>query len=283
MIAVTGATGQLGRLVIAALKNQASPSEVIALARNPATAQGPGVSARAADYSQPATLDAALQGIDTLLLISSSEIGQRAAQHRNVIQAARRAGVGRLVYTSLLHADSSPISLAAEHFETEAALKASGIAYTILRNGWYTENYTGSVAGALAGGAFIGSAGDGRISAATRADFADAAAAVLTGSGHEGKIYELAGDRSFSLAELAAEISRQTGRALPYVNLPEAEYAATLAGFGLPELLAKGLAAWDVDASRGALFDEGRELSRLIGRPTTSLAEAVAAALKTCP
>ena len=281
MIAVTGATGQLGRLVIAALKNQASPGEVIALARNPATAQGAGVSARAADYSQPATLDVALQGIDTLLLVSSSEIGQRTAQHRNVIEAARRAGVGRLVYTSLLHADSSPISLAAEHVETEVALKASGIAYTILRNGWYTENYTGSVAGALAGGAFIGSAGDGRISAATRADFADAAAAVLTGSGHEGRTYELAGDTSFSLAELAAEISRQTARALPYVNLPEAEYAATLAGFGLPEFLAKGLAAWDVDASRGALFDEGRELSRLIGRPTTSLAEAVAAALKT--
>ena len=281
MIAVTGATGQLGRLVIAALKNQASPGEVIALARNPATAQGPGVPARAADYSQPATLDAALQGIDTLLLVSSSEIGQRTVQHRNVIEAARRAGVGRLVYTSLLHADSSPMSLAAEHVETEAALKASGITYTILRNGWYTENYTGSVGGALAGGAFIGSAGDGRISAATRADFADAAAVVLTGSGHEGRTYELAGDTSFSLAELAAEISRQTGRALPYVNLPEAEYAATLAGFGLPELLAKGLAAWDVDASRGALFDEGRELSRLIGRPTTSLAEAVAAALKT--
>jgi NAD(P)H dehydrogenase (quinone) len=281
MIAVTGATGQLGRLVIAALKNQASQGEVIALARKPATAQGPGVSVRAADYSQPATLDAALRGIDTLLLVSSSEIGQRTAQHRNVIEAARRAGVGRLVYTSLLHADSSPISLAAEHVETEAALKASGIAYTILRNGWYTENYTGSVAGALAGGAFIGSAGHGRISAATRADFADAAAAVLTGSGHEGRTYELAGDTSFSLAELAAEISHQTGRALPYVNLPEAEYAAKLAGFGLPELLAKGLAAWDVDASRGALFDEGRELSRLIGRPTTSLAEAVAAALKT--
>jgi NAD(P)H dehydrogenase (quinone) len=281
MIAVTGATGQLGRLVIAALKNQASPGEVIALARNPATTQGLGVSARAADYSQPATLEAALQGIDTLLLVSSSEIGQRTAQHRNVIEAAGRAGVSRLVYTSLLHADRSPISLAAEHVETEAALKASGIAYTILRNGWYTENYTGSVAGALAGGAFIGSAGDGRISAATRADFADAAAAVLTGSGHEGRTYELAGDTSFSLAELAAEISRQTARALPYVNLPEAEYAATLAGFGLPEFLAKGLAAWDVDASRGALFDEGRELSRLIGRPTTSLAEAVAAALKT--
>lgn len=281
MIAVTGATGQLGRLVIAALKAQTSPGEVVALARNPATAQGPGVSARTADYSQPASLDAALEGIHTLLLVSSSEIGQRKAQHRNVIEAARRAGVGRLVYTSLLHADRSPISLAAEHVDTEEALKASGLAYTILRNGWYTENYTSSVAGALAGGAFIGSAGDGRISAATRADFADAAAAVLTGSGHEGRTYELAGDTSFSLADLAAEISRQTGRALPYVNLPEAEYAATLAGFGLPEFLAKGLAAWDVDASRGALFDEGRELSRLIGRPTTSLAEAVAAALKT--
>src|SRR5690606_35702578 len=157
---------------------------------------------------------------DTLLLISSSEVGQRAAQHRNVIEAARKAGVGRIVYTSLLHADTNPLDLAIEHRQTEADLKASGIPFTILRNGWYTENYTASVPGALAGGAFIGSAGEGRIASSTRAVFAEAAAVVLLGEGHDGKTYELAGDKAYTLADLAAEISRQSGREIPYKNLP---------------------------------------------------------------
>lgn len=278
-IAITGATGQLGRLVVAHLRAQAPSEPLVALVRSPAKAADLGIPAREADYARPETLDAALTGVDTLLLISSSEVGQRAVQHRNVIDAAKRAGVERIVYTSLLHADTSPLSLAVEHRDTESALKAAGIPFTILRNGWYTENYTGSIAGALAGGAFIGSAGEGRISSAARADYAEAAAVVLTSTGHDGKTYELAGDASYTLSDLAAEISRQSGKTIPYKNLPEAGYAAALTGFGLPAGLAQAIASWDVSASQGALFDDGRQLSRLIGRPTTPLSAMVAAAL----
>jgi NAD(P)H dehydrogenase (quinone) len=279
-IAITGATGQLGRLVIEKLKAHVPADQIVALVRTPAKAADLGVEARAADYAQPETLATALAGVDKLLLISSSEVGQRATQHRNVIEAAKKAGVKHIVYTSVLHADNSPLSLAEEHRATEADLKASGVAYTLLRNGWYTENYTGSVHGAVAGGAFIGSAKEGRISSATRADFADAAVAVLTGAGHENQTYELAGDESYTLAELAAEISRQTGKDIPYRDLPVADYAAALAGFGIPEGFAHGLASWDANAAEGALFDDSRQLSKLIGRPTTPLATAVAAALK---
>ena len=279
-IAITGATGQLGRLVVENLKARTAPANLIALVRTPAKAADLGIAARAADYAQPASLASALAQVDTLLLISSNEIGSRAAQHRNVIDAAKKAGVKRVVYTSLLHADTSVLNLAGEHIETERMLKASGIAYTILRNGWYTENYTGSIPGALAGGAFIGSAGAGMISSAARADYAEAAAVVLTGAGHEGKTYELAGDSAYTLTDLAAEISRQSGKVIPYKNLSEADYAAALVGFGLPEGLAKAIASWDVGASQGALFDEGRQLSGLIGRPTTPLSKVVADALR---
>ena len=278
-VAITGASGQLGRLVIQKLKTLTDPATLVGLARTPAKAADLGIAIRQADYAAPDSLTAALQGIDTLLLISSSEIGQRTAQHRHVIDAAKAAGVKRIVYTSLLHADSSPLSLAAEHVETERLLKSSGLSYTILRNGWYTENYTGSVKAAVAGGAFIGSAGDGRISSAARADYAEAAATVLTSAGHAGKTYELAGDAAYTLADLAAEISRQTGKAIPYKNLPESNYAAALAGFGLPEGLAAAIAGWDTGASQDALFDDSRQLSKLIGRPTTSLSASVAQAL----
>jgi NAD(P)H dehydrogenase (quinone) len=279
-IAITGATGQLGRLVVSKLKAKLSPNNIIALVRSPAKAADLGVTAREADYSKPETLDQALVGVDTLLLISSNEVGQRAVQHRNVIEAAKKAGVGWIIYTSLLHADTSPLSLAEDHRATEAMLKASGVPFTILRNGWYTENYTNSISGALAGGALIGSAGEGKISSAVRADYAEAAAAVLTSEGHEGKIYELAGDEAYTLSDLAAEISRQAGKTIPYKNLPEADYAAALASFGLPEGLARDIAGWDTAVSRGALFDEGHQLSALIGRPTTRLSVAVADALK---
>lgn len=278
-IAVTGATGQLGRLVIEQLKSRVGAGALLALVRDPAKAAGLGVTARTADYDRRETLAPALAGVETLLLISSSEVGQRVGQHRNVIDAARAAGVGRIVYTSLLHADVSPLSLAVEHLETEAMIKASGLAFTVLRNGWYTENYTGSLAAAVAHGALIGSAGEGRISSAARADFAEAAAVVLTTPGHEGRVYELAGDDAYTLAGLAAEVSRQAGKAVAYNNLPPADYAGALAGFGLPAALAQAIASWDVDASNGALFDDGRVLSRLIGRPTTPLSKVVAAAL----
>lgn len=279
LIALTGATGQLGRLVVSQLKVRLPAGQIVALVRSAQKAADLGIAVREADYTRPDTLAAALAGVDTLLLISGNEIGQRAAQHRNVIEAAKAAGVRHIVYTSLLHADRSPLDLAAEHVQTEAMLKASGLAFTLLRNGWYTENYTGSIGPALAAGAFIGSAGDARIASATRADYAAAAAVVLSTPGHEGRTYELAGDQAWTLPELAAEISRASGRTIPYRDLPEADYAAALAAGGVPGDFAKAIAGWDVAAAKGALFDDGHVLSRLIGRPTTPLAQAVSQAV----
>ncbi|CAM4010277.1 SDR family oxidoreductase [Paracoccus yeei] len=277
-VAITGATGQLGRLTIAKLKTLLPEDQIVALARSPEKADL-GVETRAFDYDQPETLAPALAGVERLLLISSSEVGKRAPQHRTVIEAAKAAGVGEIVYTSLLHADRSPLSLAAEHVETEAALAESGIPHTILRNGWYAENYTGWIPTALQHGALIGAAGAGRVSGAARADYAEAAARVLAEGGHAGQTYELAADDAWTLADLAAEVSRQSGRDIPYVDLPEAEYAAALVKAGLPEGLAAAIAGWDAGAAQGALFDDGRALSRLIGRPTTPLADVVRAAL----
>lgn len=274
-IAVTGATGQLGRLIIESLKSKVAADGIVALVRSPEKAGDLGVEARAFDYSRADQLAPALAGVDTLMLVSSSEIGQRAVQHRNVIEAAKQAGVGRIVYTSVLHADTSPLDLAAEHRETEAAFAEAGIPTTILRNGWYSENYAGSIQGALMSGALVGSAGEGRVSSAARADYAEAAATVLTSAGHEGKTYELAGDVAWTLPNLAAEISLQTGRDIPYKDLPEADYAAVLKGAGVPEGFAGAIAGWDVAASKDALFDDGHQLSALIGRPTTPLAQTV--------
>lgn len=278
-IAVTGSTGQLGRLVIEKLKARVPAGEIVALARDPAKAADLGVTVRVADYARPETLAPALAGVDTLLLISSDAIGQRVAQHAAVIDAAKAAGVKRIAYTSILRADASPLALADEHKATEALILASGLPYVLLRNGWYTENYTGSLAGAVAAGAMIGASGEGRISAATRADYAEAAAVVLSTPDAGDQVYELAGDTAFTRADLAAEVSRQTGKTIPYSDLPEAEYARILESFGLPAPFAAILAQSDVGAAQGGLFDDGRKLSSLIGRPTTPLAIAVAAAL----
>ena len=278
-IGITGATGQLGSLVVAKLKEKVGPETIVALVRSTQKGAGLGVECREFDYNGEENLVNALHGIDNLLLISGNELGQRAAQHANVIETAKNAGVKWIVYTSLLHADQSSLNLAPEHLATEAHLKESGVPYTILRNGWYTENYTGSVQGALAGGAFIGSAGEGKISSAARADYAEAAVAVLTGEGHVGKTYELAGDDSYTLSELTTEISEQSGKEIPYKNLPEAEYAAILKSFGLPEGFADAIASWDTGASKGDLLDEGQQLSRLIGRATTPLKQSVTEAL----
>jgi NAD(P)H dehydrogenase (quinone) len=284
MIVITGASGQLGRLVIEALLQTLPASDIVAAVRTPAKVSdlaARGVQVRQADYSQPATLDAAFKGTDKLLLISSSEVGQRVPQHRAVIDAAQRAGVKLLAYTSLLHADTSPLGLAAEHQETEALLRASGVPHVVLRNGWYSENYAASVPAALAHGVLPGSAGAGRIASAARADYAAAAAAVLTQDGQAGRIYELAGDTAYTLTDLAAEIAAQSGKEIAYKNLPEADYKAILLGAGLPEGLAALLADSDVGASKGGLFDDSRQLSRLIGHPTTTMATSIAAALKT--
>lgn len=278
-IAITGATGHLGQLVIEKLKQKVDASEIVALVRTLAKAAGLGVATREADYTRQDTLDVALKGVDTLLLISGNEIGQRAVQHENVIRAAVKNGVKRIVYTSLLHADKSPLNLAPEHVQTEQALKNSGLDYTILRNGWYSENYTGSIAPALGLGAFYGSAGEGKISSAPREDYAEAAVVALTGQGHEGKTYELAGDEFYTLTDLAAEITAQSGKDIPYRNIPEADYAAALKNAGLPDGFAEAIASWDTGASQNALFDDSHVLSKLIGRKTTPIAVSVQKAL----
>lgn len=279
MIAITGATGQLGHYVIESLMKTVPASQIVAIVRNPATAQAltaQGITVRQADYGDEAALTSALQGVEKLLLISSSEVGQRAPQHRNVINAAKAfLGVKFIAYTSLLHADSSPLGLADEHIETEKMLADSGIVYTLLRNGWYTENYLASAPAALEHGVFIGAAGDGKIASATRADYAVAAARVISEAGHEGKVYELAGDSAWTLTQLAAELTKQSGKPITYQNLSEADFAAALKSVGLPDGLADMLADSDVGASKGGLFDDSKTLSKLIYRPTTTLAESV--------
>lgn len=278
-IGITGATGQLGKLVIDQLKGKVGKDNIVAFVRNPEKAKDLGVEARYFDYDKPEHLVEQLKGIDSLFFISANEIGQRVRQHKNVIDAAKKAGIKWFVYTSLLHADATTINLAEEHLETEKLLKDSGIDYTILRNGWYTENYTGSIEGAIAGGAFIGSAGTGKISSAARADYAEAASVVLSNQSYKGKVLELAGDNAYTLSDLAAEISKQTGKNIPYKNLPEAEYAKILESFNIPKGFATAIASWDVSVSNGDLFDTTQQLSKLIGRPTTSMAESVKAAL----
>jgi NAD(P)H dehydrogenase (quinone) len=282
MIAITGASGQLGRLVIAELLKTVPAAQLVAVVRDPAKVSdiaAQGVQVRQADYGNGAALQAAFKGVDKVLLISSSEVGQRLAQHQQVIGAAQAAGVGLLAYTSILHADTSPMGLAAEHLATEQALKASGLPHVLLRNGWYTENYLASVPPALQYGVLMGSAGEGRIASAARADYAAAAAAVLTRPEQAGRVYELAGDEAYTLAELAAKISQLSGKPVAYQDMPQAAYCAALLQAGLPGFLAELLAESDVGASKGGLFDGGKALSTLIGRPTTPLADMVKAAL----
>ncbi len=282
MIAITGATGQLGRFVIEALLKKVPAEEIVAAVRTPAKAAdlaAQGIMVRQADYSQPETLRAAFAGVDKLLLISGSEVGQREAQHKAVIEAAQAAGVGFIAYTSLLHADTSPLGLGVEHRATEALLKASGIPFALLRNGWYTENYAASIPPALAHHAFIGAAGEGRIASAARQDYAEAAAEVMSREDQAGKVYELAGDDSYTLAQFAAEIAAQSGEKVDYVNLSQADFAAALKGAGLPEGLAEMLADSDAGAEKGGLYNDSRQLSKLIGRPTTPWQTVVRAAL----
>ena len=282
MYAVTGASGQLGTLVLDRLLAKVPAGEIVATVRNlddGAALSNRGVTVRVADYDRPDTLASAFAGVNRLLLISSSEVGRRAAQHRAVIDAAKEAGVGLIVYTSVLHADSSPLGMAAEHRDTEAALGGSGVPYALLRNGWYNENHLAGLPEVLKHDALLGSARDGRISSAARADFADAAVAVLTADDPDGQVYELAGDDSWSLPELAVEIGSQTDRTIAYQDMPEDAYAGVLKQSGLPEPLAKLYADSDVGASNGALFEDGRALSRLIGHPTTPMAQSITDAL----
>lgn len=278
-IAITGATGQLGRLAISALKARGGAADAVALVRSPEKAGDLGIPVRAFDYTKPETLQPALKGVETLVLISSNDFNDRLGQHKSVIDAAKAAGVGHVVYTSILKGDASPMVLAQDHIGTEAYLKASGLPHTVLRNGWYTENYTGSLGGAIAAGAMIGATPSGRVSPAARADYAEAIAVVVTDPSRAGKVYELAGDTALTLAEFAAEVAKVSGKAVGYHPLPEAEYARVLQGFGLPEGFAKILADSDATADKGSLEDNSKTLSTLIGRPTTPVAKTIAAAL----
>ena len=281
---IAGGTGHLGRLVVESLLERGVPARDI-VAGGRATSKikdlaDCGVNVRVIDYDEPATLRDALRDADTLLLISASEVGKRVPVHRNVIEAAGDAGVGLIAYTSIANADTTTMRLAEEHQATEAALRASGIPFVLLRNSWYMENYTGQLGSILERGGLSGSAGDGRVSAATRADYAAAAAAVLATSSHAGQVYELGGDEAFTLADLAAEIGAQTGRDVSYRDLPVEEYTQVLIDAGLPAAAAATIADSDRCLSRGDLFVDSGDLRRLIGRPTTSLRDAIAAALR---
>ncbi|MGY3452976.1 SDR family oxidoreductase [Bradyrhizobium sp. USDA 4353] len=280
MYAVTGATGQLGRKVIAGLRERAPASDIVAIVRDPGKAAELGVASRAGDYADPAGLERAFSGVSKLLLISSNAFGTRQVEHANVIATAKRAGVGYIVYTSLLRAEQWTPSFARDHVETERWIRESGLTYTILRNGWYWENHTATLSLALGHGVLIGSAGDAPISWASRRDFADAAVSVLTSPGHDGQTYELAGDHAHTLAELAAEAADQSAQPVAYQNLTEAEHAAFYERAGLPPPIAAMLAEVEAQGvASGVLRDDSRTLSRLIGRPTQSLREAVTEAL----
>jgi NAD(P)H dehydrogenase (quinone) len=281
-IVVTGATGQLGRLVVESLIQRGTPpAAIVATGRavdRLADLADLGVQVRQASYDDPASLAAAFAGADRVLLVSSSEVGQRVAQHENVIDAARAAGAELIAYTSIANADRSTMVLAQEHRATEHAVIASGLPYALLRNGWYLENYTAQLPTYLEHGAVLGSAGDGRVSAAAKADFADAAAAVLL-TDRPRQVYELGGDSSFTLAELAATVSDASGREVTYQDLPADQYAQVLVGAGVPAPFAEVLADSDLGLGRGELEVTSGDLSTLLGRPTTSLSEAVNSAV----
>ncbi|WDZ85383.1 SDR family oxidoreductase [Micromonospora cathayae] len=280
-IVVTGATGHLGRLIVESLLHRGVPADrIVALGRDVsrlADLEQRGVAVRSADYDDLDSLRAAFAGAEKLMFVSGSEVGRRTAQHHQVITAAREAAVGLVVYTSIARADTSSLILAAEHRATEQELVASGLPYVLLRNSWYLENYTGQLDTYLEHGV-AGAAGDGRVAAATRADYAEAAAQVLTSEGHTGRVYELGG-APFTLTDLAAEVSHQSGRPVGYLDLPVEKYTELLVGAGLPEPYAAVLADADRGLAVGELSVEGDDLRTLLGREPTSLADAVRAAL----
>ncbi|MFF4320245.1 SDR family oxidoreductase [Streptomyces sp. NPDC001568] len=281
-IVVTGATGSLGRLVIEELLNRVPAERVTAVVRDEAKAAdlaARGVEVRVADYDDPASLARAFRAGDRVLLISGSEVGRRVPQHTAVIKAAEAAGVAQLAYTGILGGPEADFDLAAEHKATEQAILDSGLPHTFLRNGWYHENYTAQLPGVLAHGAVVGSAGEGRIASAARADYAAAAAAVLTGDGHLNRVYELSGDTAWGLAEYAAEVARQSGQEVAYAAVSADEHLAILIGAGVPEGFAAILVDVDAAIARGRLAGTSGDLARLIGRPTTPVATAVTAAL----
>ncbi len=281
-IVVTGATGHLGRHVVEQLLEKVPAREITAVVRDEAKAAdlaARGVRLAVADYNTPETFDGLFAAGDKVLLISGNEFDKgRPQQHQVVIDAAKAAGVALLAYTSA--PGTLTAALADDHRATERALTASGVPYTLLRNGWYHENYTEQLAPVLEHDAVVSAAGEGRISSASRADYAAAAVAVLTGEGHENRTYELGGDEAWSLTEYAAELSRQTGREIVHTPVSTEALTGILTGAGLPEPFAAVLAGVDASIEKGELVVTGGDLSRLIGRPTTPVTEAITAALK---
>ena len=276
---VTGASGQLGRLVIDHLKTLVDKTDIVALIRSDEAAAQfavDGIATRRGTYDDVESLKAAFAGIDRLLFISSSEVGKRETQHANVIDAAKAVGVGFIAYTSLLGATESPLLLASEHAFTERKLAASGIPHTNLRNGWYTENMLMALPQALQSGQIFGAAKNGHLSSAARKDFAEAAAIVLAG-GHDGETLELAGDTAFTMSEFADTVSDVTGKPIAYVDLPQDAYKDGLVSAGLPEPFAAILADSDAKVAEGFLFNDSKTLSELIGRPTTPLTDVLKA------
>lgn len=282
-IAITGATGSLGQLVIQFLLQNTPATNIVALVRQESKAadlKTKGIEVRYFDYDAPESLLPALQGIDRLLLISANEVGRRTPQHKAVIDAARQANVPYIAYTSLLHADTSPLGLAQEHRETESLIQASGMKYTFLRNNWYSENYLATLAQTIEMGTLYGAAGEGRISSAARADYAEAAAKVLTSEGHDHKIYELAGSSSFSLAELAQNITEVSGKSVIYQNLTAEDYTQALTQAGLPTGLVNVIVDADVQTEKGAMFSDSQDLEQLIGHKTTAIKDQLESILK---
>lgn len=280
-ILVTGATGHLGGLVIDTLLESVPANTIVASVRDSdkeaaIAVRDKGVEVRVADYSHPETLKSALGDVDRVLLISGTELGQRGAQHRNVIEAAKSTGVSLIAYTSILHADTSPLYIAEEHRETETDLAASGVPFVLLRNGWYSEVFSWRLPLALKLGMYPGATGEGRVSPAPRSDYAEAAAVVLTGEGHAGRVYELAGDTSLTLAEVVAAVSAHIGKPLAFQNMTPEAFQTTLLNAGVPEQHAMVLSNIDAGAARGAMFHDGTDLSGLIGRATTPFRETVA-------
>ena len=283
MIAITGANGQLGTLVIDGLLEKVPASQIVAIVRNRESAnalQQLGVQVREADYDQPESLEAAFRGIDKLLLISAVVPGQRLRQHKSVIDAAKKSGVSFVAYTSMLKADTSNHVLAAEHLATEKYLAESGMNFALLRNAWYLENHMGMIEPALQHDALVGSAKEGRFASASRADYAGAAVAVLTQAGAPNRTYELAGDTSFSMSEFASELSEQAGKQITYNDIDPDAYRSLLSGLGLPPMIVEVVVDADLKAQQGAFESSSSDLSRLLGHPTTTLAQAIRATVR---
>ncbi len=280
-VAVTGASGQLGRLTVEALLNR-NAGPVVAIVRDPDKVRDlaeRGVEVRQASYDDPQALDRALAGVNRVLLVSGNEFGKRVGQHGNVIEAAARAGVELIAYTSIPRADENSMILAQEHRGTEEVLANSTVPHVFLRNSWYWENYLNGVEATLESGVLYGAAGGGRVAAAARGDYAEAAAVVLTTDGHAGRVYELGGDEHLSLADVAQVISSASGKQVRYRDLPESELAAGFEKAGVPSAFAQVLADSDTGLRAGWLDVTSGDLQKLIGRSSTSAAEVLGRAL----